>query len=71
MKESIRKKNMSSVGNASPRPDLIVKMNHRLRSRITFEDPFNLRAIPYMETNLIDLDDPMDLEATSAYPKEV
>ena len=62
---------MSLVGNASPRLDLIVDMNHRLGSRSAFEDPFNPRVVQYMETNLIDLDDLTDLEATSVDPKEV
>ena len=52
-------------------PDLMIDMNRRLGFKSSFEDPFNPREVPYMETNLIDLDDPGDSEATSADPKEV
>jgi hypothetical protein len=70
--ESIfQEKDMSPERNASPRPDLMVDMNHRLGLKSSFEDHFNPRAIPYMETNLIDLDDPANSEVTSADPKEV
>ena len=62
---------MSPVGNTSPRLDMIAKMNHRLGSRSAFEDPFNPRAIPYIENNLIYLDDPTDSEAISIDPKKV
>ena len=62
---------MSPVGNASPRQDLIAEMNHRLGYKNAFEDPFNPRVVPYMETNLIDLDDPANSKATSIDPKEV
>jgi hypothetical protein len=56
---------MSPVGNASPRPDLIENMNYRLGLKNSFEDPFNPRVVPYMETNLIDLDDPVDLDTNT------
>lgn len=46
-------------------------MNHRLGIKSSFEDPFNSRAIPYMETNLIDQDDLADSKATFIDPKEV
>lgn len=64
-----QEKNMSPVGNSSPQPDLIVDMNHRLGLNSSFEDPFNPREVPYMETNLIDLDDPVDSEATQTLKK--
>ena len=64
-------KNMSPIGNASLRLDLISKMNHRLGCKSSFGDPFNPRVVPYMEPNLIDLDDPTDSKATSIDPKEV
>ena len=46
-------------------------MNHRLGLRSSFDDPFNPRAAPYIEPNLIDINDPANSEATSADPKEV
>lgn len=46
-------------------------MNHRIGLKISLEDPFNPTVVPYMETNLIDLDGPTNLEATSADLKEV
>ena len=46
-------------------------MNHRLGYKNFIEDPFNPRVVPYVERNLIDLDDPANLEATSIDPKEV
>ena len=62
---------MSMVGIASSRQDLIVDMNYRLGFRSSFDNPFNPRVVPYVEPNLIDLDDPTDSKATSADPKEV
>ena len=46
-------------------------MNHKPRLRSSFDDPFNPRTAPYTEPNVIDMDDPADLEATSANPKDV
>lgn len=46
-------------------------MNYRLGFRSSFDKTFNPRATPYVEPNLIDLDDPADSETTSANPKEV
>ena len=58
-----QEKNMSLVGNASLRLDLISKMNHRLGLRSSFRDPFNPRIVPYVEPNLINLNAPSDSEA--------
>ena len=57
-------KNVSLVKDTLHRSD----MNHRLGYGNFMKDP---RIVPYMETNLIDLDDPIDSEVTSADPKEV
>lgn len=46
-------------------------MNHRLAYKNATENSFNPRPTPYVETNLIDLNDHVDLEATSTDPKEV
>ena len=62
-------KDVSMVGIASSRPDLIADMNHRLGLRSAFDDPFSPREAPYVEPNLIDLDNLVDLEATSTDPK--
>ena len=49
----------------------IKEMNHKMAYRNAMENSFNPRQVPYVETNLIDLDDPVDSEATSIDPKEV
>ena len=61
---------MSPIGNASLRKNLISKMKHRLGLKSSFGDPLNPRAIPHIEPNLIDLDEPANSEATSTDPKE-
>ena len=42
-------KEMSQVGNVSPIPDPIAKMNHRLGLKNSFQDPLNPRVVPHME----------------------
>lgn len=64
-------KDMSPMGDALHRLDVMAKMNHRFGYKIVMEDPFNPRIVPYMETNLIDYEDPIDSEATAVDPKEV
>lgn len=59
------------MGIASPRPRPIADINCRLGFRSSSDNLFNPRVAPYMEPNLIDLDDPADSEATSADSKEV
>lgn len=56
-------KDMSLVGNISPRLDLIAKMHHRLGFKSCFGYPSNPKIVSYTEPNLIDLDDPTDSEA--------
>ena len=62
---------MSPVGTRSPRLELVAKVNQRLGPKSSFGDPFNSKAISYVEPNLIDLDDPVDSEATSIDPKDL
>ena len=50
---------------------MIGEMNHMLGYKNVMEDPFNPRVVPYVEKNLIDLDDPTNSEANSADRKEV
>ena len=56
--------NASSIGDTFHRSE----MNYRLGYGNTMKDH---RSIPFMETNLIDLDDLADSEATFANPKGV
>lgn len=64
-------KNVSSIGDIPCRPNVMKEMNHRLGYKNTLDVFFNLRQTPYVEINLIDLDDPVDSEATYANPEEV
>ena len=56
--------NVSSIGYTFH----ILDMNHRLGYGNVMKDP---RTVPYMEPNLMDLDDPTHSEATFVDPKEV
>ena len=62
---------MPPVGTRSPRPKLMAEMNQRLGLKSSFGDPFNSEDFSYIQPNLIDLDDPIELEATSVDPKEL
>ena len=57
-------KNVSSLGDTFHRSE----MNYKLGYGNAMKDH---KTVPFMETNLIDLDDPIDSEATSTNPKEV
>ena len=57
-------KNVSLVGVMFHR----LEMNHRLGYGNAMKDH---KIVPFMETNLIDLDDPTNSEVTFANPKEV
>ena len=46
-------------------------MNHRWGYKNNLEAIFNFRQVPYVERNLIDLDDRADLETTYADPDEL
>lgn len=60
---------MSLVGDVLCRLDVIKEMNQRLGYRNSVDTTFNPRQVLYVETNLIDLDDPVDSEATFVDPK--
>ena len=62
---------MSLVGNRSPRSYLMADMNQKLQGlKNPLHNPFICKDFPYTEPNLIDLDDHVDLEATSVDPKD-
>ena len=62
---------MSLVGTRSPRHELIAKMNQIFGLQSSFGNPFISKAISHTKPNLIDLDEPIDSEATSIDPKEL
>ena len=65
-------KDISPVGIGSPRLELMAKMNQKLQGlKRSFGNPFISKAASSIEPNLIDLDDPIDSEATSIDPKEL
>ena len=64
-------KNMSPMGDALHRLDVMAEMNHRMGYKNVMKDPFNPREVTYVETNLIDLDDLANSEETSTNKKQV
>ena len=46
-------------------------MNQRLSARNPSQNPFISKDVSYTQPNLIDLDDPINSEATSIDPKEL